>query len=424
MIQNSFVFLVAFGLIGLAIGQFFVSNVSLRRMRHRQNSIRQNQLEQLRNATQVARLNSQLTASNAEQARQWRVMEVLKVVDESNDAKSFYLADPNQQPLPAFHPGQYLMIRPALAGKYQATRCYSLSVAPNSKLWRITVKKQSTTEPLKADRKTGGLSTWLHTNIGEGDVLLVGGPSGHFYLAAENRAPIVLLAAGVGITPMASMLQYSTHFTPDRPVHLYYQAKDHYHWPLGVEVHSYGKQNPHASIVTYLSRSTTEQLQALQQENAGQFRGGKIDIPSLVTEVGLPSAHYFMCGPEEWMNAIRIQLEKLGVPAEQIHWESFGSAATTANAIGNTGQQATFSVRFSRSGISAQPESADQSLWELAQSNEVHIPSGCLSGVCGSCRVKLLQGTVQYDRKVAASLADDECLTCVARPASDVVLEV
>ena len=159
MIQNSIVFLVAFGLIGLAVGQFFVSNISLRRMRRRQSSIRQTQLEQLRYATKIARLNSQLSTSGSDQQRQWRVMEVLKVIDESKDAKSFYLADPNQQALPAFHPGQYLMIRPALAGKYQATRCYSLSVAPNSKLWRITVKKQATVEPLKQDRKSGGLST-------------------------------------------------------------------------------------------------------------------------------------------------------------------------------------------------------------------------------------------------------------------------
>ncbi|MFO0943345.1 MAG: 2Fe-2S iron-sulfur cluster-binding protein [Pirellulales bacterium] len=424
MIQNSVVFLVAFGLIVLAVGQFFVSNISLRKMRRRQSSIRQNQLEQLRNATKVARLNSQLSTSASDQARQWRVMEVLKVSDESNDAKSFYLADPNQQPLPAFYPGQYLMIRPALAGKYQATRCYSLSVAPNSKLWRITVKKQSTTEPLKADRKTGGLSTWLHDNIREGDVLLVGGPSGHFYLATENRAPLVLLAAGVGITPMASMLQYSSHFTPNRSVHLYYQAKDEKHWPLGAEVHNYCRHNPHAQVISYLSRSTPAQLQKIGQENAGQFRAGKIDIASTVSEVGLPSAHYFMCGPEEWMNSIRVQLENLGVPTEQIHWESFGSAATAANAASQTGQTSTFSVRFSRSGVSAQLESPDQSLWELAQANDVPIPSGCLSGVCGSCRVKLLQGKVQYDRNVAASLGENECLTCVARPASDVVLEV
>lgn len=423
MLQNSIVFLVAFGLIGLAVGQFFVSGVSVRRMRRRQTSIRQAQLDQLRNATKVARLNSQLSTPNADQARQWRVMEVLKVIDESNDAKSFYLADPNQQPLPAFHPGQYLMIRPALAGKYQATRCYSLSVAPNSKLWRITVKKQATTQPLKPDRKTGGLSTWLHENIREGDVLLVGGPSGHFFLATENRAPLVLLAAGVGITPMASMLQYSMHFTPDRPVHLFYQAKDELHWPLGTEVHAYSKNSKQAHVVSYLSRASAAQLQKLSSENAGEFRNGKIDISQVIQEVSLPSAHYFMCGPEEWMNTLRQQLSASGVPTAQIHWESFGSAAASASAS-QSSDGATFTVNFSRSGITTQTENADQSIWELAQSNDVAIPSGCLSGVCGSCRVKLLQGKVQYDRAVAASLADNECLTCVARPASDVVIEV
>ena len=122
------------------------------------------------------------------------------------------------------------------------------------------------------------------------------------------------------------------------------------------------------------------------------------------------------------MTALREQLTARGVPAEQIHWESFGGT----NAILTDAQSAVqpHAVEFVRSGIHASLEGPEQSLWELAQANEILIPSGCLSGVCGSCRVKLLKGTVQYDRQISEGLAGDECLTCVARPTSDVALDV
>jgi uncharacterized protein len=420
MLVNTLPLIVATGLIGLSAGQFFVSAISARRRQNRQDSIRKMQLGRLRNETKVARLNSQLVSAN-QNAGQWRVMEVIKVVQESTDAKSFYLADPNQQPLPGFHPGQYLMVRPALAGKFQSTRCYSLSVAPNSKLWRITVKLQESDTPLRKDRRTGGLSRWLHENIHDGDCLLIGGPHGHFYLPKEVKSPLVLMAAGVGITPMASMLQYSTHFTPNRRVSLYYQVKDNEHWPLGSEVHDYAKHHENCTVKSYMSRASQAQLQFLSGQFPGEFRPGKFTASEAFHELAKPHAHYFMCGPESWMTSLRAQLASLGVPQEQIHWESFGGASVNANTE-SSGQS--YAVEFVRSGIQSNITGREQSLWELAQANDVAIPSGCLSGVCGSCRVKLLKGTVQHDRQVSASLASDECLSCVARPTSDLQLDV
>lgn len=418
MLQNTLLLIVATGLIGLALGQFFISGIAIQRMQLRQRNIQRYQLDRLRNATKVARLHSQLSSASG----QWRAMEVFKVVDESADVKSYYLVDPNQQALPAFHPGQYLMVRPALAGKYLATRCYSLSVAPNSKLWRISVKRQATNKPLLKDRKTGGLSVWLHENIREGDCLLIGGPSGHFYLPPENRSPLVLLAAGVGITPMASILQYSTHFTPQRPISLYYQVKDAEHWPLGEEMHAHHQKQKNCRVHSYVSRANNTQLGQLASRHPGVFRAGKFSASEIVQEIAQSDAHYFMCGPEPWMAQLRAQLTAVAVPDEQIHWESFGGASVVQADSQST--LADHIVEFLRSGIKSNMEGTDQSLWELAQACDVHIPSGCLSGVCGSCRVKLLRGTVQYDRQVSVALSNDECLTCVARPTSDVQLDV
>lgn len=421
MLENTLSLVVATGLIGLAVSQLFVSGLASQRLLRNQRKMQLLQLARLRNATQLARLNSQLSQISST-AGQWRVMEVVRVVDESADCKSFYLADTSRQELPLFYPGQYLMVRPSLAGKYQATRCYSLSVAPNSRLWRITVKRQKMDPAWRRDRLTGGLSLWLHQNIAQGDCLLIGGPHGQFLLPPENSSPLVLLAAGVGITPMASMLQYATHFTPQRAVSLYFQAQDCQHWPLGAEVHAYCQNNVNCRVTTCLSRATGDQLHHLASQHAGRFLSGKFTASRVVQEVAASDAHYFMCGPEAWMTGIREQLAAQGIPAEQIHQESFGGATTLLKETAAT--QAAHAVRFARSGISTFHESAEQSLWELAQANDIPIPSGCLSGVCGSCRVKLLSGTVHYDRQVAASLSLGECLTCVAYPTSDVTLEV
>ncbi|MBX3423643.1 MAG: 2Fe-2S iron-sulfur cluster binding domain-containing protein [Pirellulaceae bacterium] len=412
---------IALGLIVTSAGHFTMAGVTWQRIRHRQQTRRQRQFKKLRSATRIARLTSELESTTAPgHAGEWRVMEVAKVVQESLDVRSFYLSDPYGQPLPGFFPGQYLLVRPALAGAYQSTRCYSLSVAPNDKMWRITVKRQPSDKPLRVDRKSGGLSNWLHDNIRDGDCLLIGGPAGHFYLPLEFKGPLVLLAAGVGITPMASMMQHSIFHTPTRPVWLHYQVTDLHHWPLGPEVHAVCQNRSHVQAITYVSRGTLSS-EASHQVPADQFRAGKIDIRGIASEKAGRSAHYYMCGPESWMDSMRQELLSAGIQEAHIHWESFGGAAPSIGGDVNPAQA--HAVRFHKSQTDTRWSSPDQSLWELAQASDVTIASGCLSGVCGCCRVKLLKGSVAYDRKISVSLADGECLTCVARPTSDVVLD-
>lgn len=414
-------FTVALALIGLSSSQFFAAALQARRTERRWSDRRNRRLKKLRSATRVARLTSELdsTFANAK-GNAWRVMEVVQVRQESIDTKSFTLVDPYQQDLPNFHPGQYLMIRPAMAGVYQTTRCYSLSVPPNPRLWRITVKNQSGDAPPRPDRKSGALSSWLHENINAGDCLLVGGPGGHFFLPPENSSPIVLLAAGVGITPMNSMLHYSITRTPRRPVSLYYQVKDLQHWPLGPEVHACAGKTSGCRIVTMISRS--EQLELSPPvSHPGEFRSGRIDALAVVNEVNAADAHYFLCGPDGWMQQLRAGLSEAGVPEPQIHWESFGNGHWEASQAIDSKE--THQVQFQRSSVTAQWESSEQSIWELAQANDVSIPSGCLSGVCGSCRVRVLSGSIQYDRQVQIILPEGECLSCIARPLNDLVID-
>ncbi len=416
-------------LIALVSGQFAQYSVSVIRWRshRRQNAdLLGQRFTVLSHSLQLARLTSQLGHnSGATAAIQWRILEVADVVRESDDCRSYYLVDPYGQPLPDFRPGQYIMVRPAMAGAYQTTRCYSLSSAPDARFWRITVKLQEPNfDPIHAN--SGGLSAWLHRTIGKGDCLLVGGPSGQFYLPVESPRDIVLIAAGVGITPIASMLRWSLEHTPDRQVTLLYQVKNREHWPLGQALHQWQSDFSSLRAHTFLSRAGADEMEALSLQIPGaflpgQFHAGKLDGATAAKLASSKDVDYYMCGPDTWMESIRDQLVDGAVPPERIHWESFGTHPTPS--ITESSAFDAHTIRFALSETESQWNDPEQTIWELAKANQIELPSGCLSGVCGSCRVKLISGQVQYDRQIGVELASGECLTCVARPITDLVLE-
>lgn len=411
----------AFALIAVATFQFAAVGVHRTRVACDTRRHRASELHSLRQAAEIARLNSELHFGQPSLLN-WRVMEVAEIVQESEDCRSFYLVDAYGQDLPDFRPGQYLMVRPALAGAYQTTRCYSLSSSPNPNYWRITVKLQPASEEHWQRHREGGLSQWLHHTIREGDCLLVGGPNGQFFLAEDCPRPLVLIAAGVGITPMTSMLRWSLENTPARPVSLFYQAKDLQHWPLGKCLHQWQQQFPNLQVATYFSRLQSQDIPNDCLELPGICVAGKFDYRDVTRALDAPSCEYFLCGPEAWMNRLRDGLISAGADNATIHWESFGGVANQPNPVaGSVGNP--LSVRFEHSQINTQWSDPGQSLWELARENRVEIPSGCLRGVCGCCRVQLISGEVEYVREISVDLSENECLACVAKPKSPVVID-
>lgn len=418
MLATSVLSLIAVLMLIVSVSQFSASVFDFARGFQQAKRRRARDLKQLRQDAEVARLNSELQTAATASSLQWRVMEVAEVVDESADCRSFFLVDPHRQALPPFHPGQHLMVRPALAGAYQAMRCYSLSSVPDARYWRITVKRQD--PPVERSRRNrGGLSDWLHRTIGVGDCLLIGGPNGQFFLPPESTRPIVLLAAGVGITPMASMLRWSLEHTPQRPVALLYQARDRQHWPLGNAVHQWQTGFQNCRVQSYLSRGDAAELRELQATLSGEFVHGKFSSDEAIEAIGHREADYFMCGPDAWMQSLRAGLLQAGVVADCIHWESFGTPSVEPSQGDGTSTTCSVPVRFEHSGVDVNWTDSKQSLWELARAHEIEIPSGCLSGVCGSCRVKVLAGSVAYDREVKVELSDDECLACIAHPCTE-----
>ena len=149
------------------------------------------------------------------------------VEDRSESICSFYLVPEDGQPLPGFKPGQFLTFRLDLptpdGDSEQIVRCYSLSDAPAPDHYRVSIKRVPA--PAGSPHPAGRSSNHFHDHVGVGDLLQVRAPSGHFHID-RGDGPVVLIAGGIGITPMLSMLNWILAQQPGREVWLFYGVRN------------------------------------------------------------------------------------------------------------------------------------------------------------------------------------------------------
>lgn len=407
-------------MLGVSVSQLAVAGIRSARGGLRARALQNEAQHRLRRETQHARLASELnwqTGSAAGVA--WRVVEVIEIVDESADCRSFYLRDPGGAALPDFRPGQFIAVRPALGGHGMPTRCYSLSDRPGQDWWRITVKRVAgSAETHSPPGRSAGLSAWLHDRIGVGDCLLVHGPGGEFTLNDESTAPLALLAAGVGITPLISMLKVVLEQQPNRPVRLFFQAQDERHWPFGHLLHNWQAQCPSLRVMSYFSRAASP-----PDVPHGVARLGKLDSSDILQAFEEPEQmQVFMCGPDTWMTSMVDGLVAAGVARAQIHFESFGTGIVATSPAEPVASEP-WSLRFSVSGIEVPTNTEAKTIWQAAKEQGLELPAACHTGACGTCRLKLRQGSVRYASEPAARCENDEALACVAQPVGQVVLD-
>ncbi|GIW97379.1 MAG: flavohemoprotein [Pirellulaceae bacterium] len=353
----------------------------------------------------------------------WRAMEIAEIVTESADCKSFYLIDPWKQQLPLFQPGQHILVRPPIVTNQSIARCYSLSSAPNGDYWRITVKRHDPQDWRRTAQLQSNLSYWMHTTLAPGDCLWIAGPSGTFLLPETMEAPLALIAAGVGITPLISMLKWSLHHRPGRPVQLFYQARDRAHWPFGEQLERWSACRRELTLHTYFSREATSRPNTPDSPGARRNHG-RVTATEILAAI-TPETECFLCGPAAWMRDLRDTMVAQGHAASRIHWESFdGGLAAASTADGPVaGSAVGRQILFQRSELTTTWSGEEHSLWEVAQANGVSLPSGCLYGACGSCKTRLLSGEVEYSRQPATEIEPGHCLPCIACPTTDVVLD-
>lgn len=261
---------------------------------------------------EVLELRSAVSLRWAADADSVRSLRLIEKVAESEDVTSFVFEARDGGPLAEFEPGQHLPIELDIPGIAEPVkRTYSISSAPSQDRYRISVKR----EP------QGLASRFLHDHLEPGAIIDSRRPAGDFMLTC-NKCPLVLVSAGVGVTPMMSILLSMADKMADRPVWFVHGARDGGHHPLAEEVRTLSAKQPRATVHVAYSRPRPDDSKGVHYDSQG-----RIDGALLASLVDATDAHYFLCGPTQFMASVQADLESQGVSLDQIHTESFGPVA-------------------------------------------------------------------------------------------------
>lgn len=241
-----------------------------------------------------------------------RTLRVLEKRRESEDIVSFVLAPPDGAPLPPFRAGQHLPIALSIPGADEPVqRTYSLSSDPDAGTYRLSIKRHP----------QGLASRFLHDAIEVGHSLVARAPAGDFVLAPGAR-PVVLISAGVGITPLLSMLAALVRQGDPRRVVFVHAARDGRHHPFADEVRAWAQQSPRVALHVQYSQPRPDDRPGVDFDAAG-----RLDAHGLAALLPGRDVDVYLCGPLAFMAAVQDDLERLGVPAAQIHHEEMTSSA-------------------------------------------------------------------------------------------------
>jgi ferredoxin-NADP reductase/MOSC domain-containing protein YiiM len=349
----------------------------------------------------------------------FRQLSVTAISRESESVISIRLEDPQGPSLPPARPGQYLTLRLQPDEQQRsALRNYSLSGPPGAGYYRITVKREH----------DGAASGYLHTRLAVGDQLEIAAPRGTFILD-PTHAPLLLISAGIGATPVLAMLQALAEEHSDREIWWLHSARSRRQHSFAAEAHSLLASLPNVHAHVYYSRPDPDDLEGRDFDSAGRLTG------SVLAELEPPrDAQAYLCGPTPFMDEISAGLAALGTDASRIHTEPFGPAPGLTPGIAATSGRKPHppanqpgtgpSIEFARSNL-AIPWSGDYtSLLELAEACDVPVRWSCRTGVCHTCETTLIAGNVGYNPDPVEPPADGNALICCSQPLADVVLDL
>ncbi len=348
----------------------------------------------------------------------FRPMRVATIHKESASVTSFLLVPADKQSLSLFQAGQFVVLRLIIdPGKAPVLRSYSLSDLPASDHLRISVKSE-----LK-----GIGSSFLCDRAREGDVLDVSAPRGSFTLRA-GQSPVVLLSAGVGATPVMSMLHALASEKSQREIWWIYAARNRVEHPFAEESRSLLKQLSRGrGYIVYSRPAATDQV------GIDFDASGHVDA-ALLKRIGVSErSDFYLCGPSSFLQNMRDGLQTWGVAADNVHTEIFGAlesitpgmaqvAHTPHQPQGPPGSGPP--VSFARSGITVTWDSKFTSLLELAEACEVPVRWSCRTGVCHTCMTGLIAGSITYNPEPLERPAPGNVLVCCSQPNAGVTLDL
>ncbi len=256
----------------------------------------------------IVRLQSVLPLRWSEPQGAIRSLRLVDRIRESDDVVSFEFIARDAGRLPPFKAGQHLPVELTIDGQTETVgRTYSLSNAPRGTHYRISVKR----EP------QGLVSNYLHDQLDVGDVISARNPAGEFVLRDSSR-PVVLVSAGIGVTPMVSMLHELSDQADERPLIFVHGARSGRQHALADEVHDVVRRNPYARSMTLYSQPNPE-----DREGRDFDRTGRVDGELLAELNPALDADFYLCGPVAFLADLQAELEALGVPGDRIIIETF-----------------------------------------------------------------------------------------------------
>jgi ferredoxin-NADP reductase/MOSC domain-containing protein YiiM len=350
----------------------------------------------------------------------FRMLRVQAVHRETNEVTSVVLESADDSSLPAALPGQYLVLRlyPEKDSR-PVVRSYSISGPSDDGTYRISVK-----------RETGPGSRHVVDATQTGDMIETSAPRGDFVLRSGTR-PVVLLSAGIGVTPVLCMLHAlaSGGAGPARKVwwiHAARNAKEH------VFIHEsrqlLGTIPASRSVIAYSKPAPSD------RQGKDFDIQGHLDLANL-QELSIPTeADFYLCGPARFLRDMNRCLISLGVPLDAIHQEIFGPTSSIEPGVVKAETRIPHLpvrsrgdgpiVSFTRSGLAVPWDNKFKSLLELAEACDVPVKWSCRTGVCHMCECGLLNGKLNYSPEPLDQPATGNALICCSTPESQVDLDL
>ena len=338
-------------------------------------------------------------------------LRVESIVNETPAVRTYRLRSPGDGDLPIIYlPGQFLNVAFAVGGA-RMNRSYSISSSPTVRGYvELSIKREN----------RGAVSRHIHDLVKEGDEIEAGGPVGTFTFTGSEADSIVLISAGVGITPMMSIARYLTERAWPGDIYFIYSCRTSVDFIFAKAIVTLERQNPRLHVVVTMSDPGPE----------WEGRKGRITKELLMQSVpDLVSRRIHLCGPPAMMDTTKALLTEIGVPPNQLKTEAFGAVKPPPVAPGTsakptapaTGPLVTFSTNNQFAKIRA-----DQTILELSEELGIGIEFSCRVGTCGVCKVKMITGEV--DMAVQDALDDEDkksglILACQAKPKAEVTVE-
>ena len=349
----------------------------------------------------------------------FRRLTVTAIERESDSIISIRLADPDGAPVPAARPGQYLTLRLSPDEDHRPVlRNYSLSGPPGAGSYRISVKRED----------AGAASGYLHARLRVGAQIDVAAPRGTFILDATD-APVLLISAGIGATPVLAMLHALASEHSEREIWWLHGARSASEHPFAAEARALLASLPNVRTHVWYSRPGPDDVAGRDFDDAGRLTA------SVLAELEPPrSAEAYLCGPIPFMDEISAGLAAMGIDASRIRTEPFGPAPGLTPGIAATAARTPHppsgrpgagpTIEFARSNLSV-PWSGDYpSLLELAEACDVPVRWSCRTGVCHNCETTLIAGDVAYSPDPVEPPAEGSVLICCSQPRDDVALDL